>query len=283
MRIRRFIRRRYLVPIVAVCVAGGTAAWATTLRQTRAVDEDIDSHALGGHVHALVVLPRGYARGGVRYPVVYFLHGLPANGSAYRSNGWVGDALQDAGRAILVVPQASRPNDTDPEYLNWGHGRRWETFVAEELPHWVDAHFRTIRSRRGRALVGVSAGGYGAAILGAHHLGSFSVIESWSGYFHPTDPSGLVALPRGAVANVHRQIPALRADERKRPTFIAFYVGRGDTRFRDENIRFDRELTAAHVPHVFAVYRGGHQTSLWQAHAQAWLAMALRHLEPPAR
>ena len=44
--------------------------------------------------------------------------------------------------------------------------------------------------------MGLSAGGYGAVILGIHHLDRFSVIESWSGYFHPTDPTGTIALDR---------------------------------------------------------------------------------------
>jgi enterochelin esterase-like enzyme len=107
------------------------------------------------------------------------------------------------------------------------------------------------------------------------------VIESWSGYFHPTDPSGLVALPRGAATNVHRQISGLRASDRTRATFFAFYVGSGDDRFRAENVQLDRELTRAHVPHVFDIYAGGHTTTLWETHAVPWLSMALQHLAKP--
>lgn len=229
-----------------------------------------------------MILPPDYATSGKRYPVVYFLHGLPASARSYRGNTWVIDALEQAGPAILVIPQGARGDDDDPEYLNWGAGRNWETYVAEELPAYVDAHFRTIRSRVGRAIVGLSAGGYGATILGLHHLGRFSVIESWSGYFHPTDPTGTAALLRGPVASAHSFIGRIRLDERKRPTLLAFYVGRGDVRFRAENVRFDAELRAADVPHRFALYPGGHRTSLWRAHAVAWLRLALRHLAVPS-
>ena len=180
---------------------------------------------------------------------------------AYRGNAWLISALERAGPAILVFPQGARDDDTDPEYLNWGAGREWETYVAEEVPHYIDAHFRTIRSRMGRAIVGVSAGGYGATILGLHHLGSFAVVESWSGYFHPTDPTGTQPLARGAAANAHTLIGDLRASQKRQPTFFAFYVGRGDNRFRAENIQFDGELTSAGVRHVFEVYRGAHQTA----------------------
>jgi enterochelin esterase-like enzyme len=232
-------------------------------------------------MHVRVILPPGYATSGKRYPVVYFLHGLPASATAYLGNDWVADALEQAGSAILVVPQGARSDDSDPEYLNWGAGRNWETYVATEVPRWVDAHFRTIPSREGRALVGLSAGGYGATILGLHHLQTFSVVESWSGYFHPTDPTGTKPLTRGPRTSAHTLIDTLRTDERTRFTFLGFYVGAGDDRFRDENEQFDRELTAARVPHVFAVYPGGHRTSLWQTHAAAWLGMALGNLEPP--
>jgi S-formylglutathione hydrolase FrmB len=273
-------RRWTRLTVITLALAAVAAAGAAVLRETRDLDEPIRSPALSGTVHARVVLPRGYATSGKRYPVVYFLHGLPANAGAYEGNDWMLDATERAGPAILVIPQGARESDTDPEYLNWGAGRNWETYVADEVPAYVDAHFRTIRSRAGRALVGVSAGGYGATILGLHHLGRFSVIESWSGYFHPTDPTGTTALPRGPAATAHTFVQSVRRDERTRTTFLAFYVGRGDRRFLAENLQFDRELTAAHVPHVFDVYRGAHTTTLWRSHAVAWLRLALAHLAP---
>ena len=188
---------------------------------------------------------------------------------------------------ILVAPQGSRDGDGDGEYLDWGPGRNWESAIALDLRRGVDARYRTIRSRRARALVGLSAGGYGAVVVALHHLGDFGVVESWSGYFHPTDPSGRQALDLGSAsanarASAHALIGSLRIDERHRPTFLAFYVGSDDARFRAENARFDAELRAARVPHVFRVYPGGHESAVWSAHAAEWLRLALQHLRRAA-
>ena len=262
--------------LVGLAIAASIAAVALG-RGTSTKDENIRSVALGGTAHALVVLPDGYATSKKRYPVIYFLHGLPAGADTYRGSAWLGDALGQVGAAILVMPQGARSGDTDAEYLNWGTGRDWETFIADEVPAAIDKRFRTIRSRSGRALIGLSAGGFGATVLGLQHLNRFSVIESWSGYFHPTDPTGTQALDR-PLANAHNLISLLEADRRRRPTFFGFYVGRGDSRFLAENLQLNRELNAAHVEHLFEVYSGSHTTSLWQAHASAWLRAALRHL-----
>jgi len=274
------VSRRLLLGLAALAVALVAVGGATgsVARRQRDIDEQVRSVALGGRVHALVVLPSGYSTSRARYPVVYFLHGLPATSLTYRANRWLAQALAEAGSAILVEPQGARATDRDPEYLDWGRGRNWATYVTTELPEYVDSHFRTIRSRRGRALIGLSAGGYGAAMLGLNHLGRFAAIESWSGYFHATDPTGTKAIAGGPGANVHRLISVLRQDEHRRSTFLAFYVGSGDSRFRKENEQFEEELASARVPHVFAVYQGAHETSLWQRHARTWLALALAHL-----
>jgi S-formylglutathione hydrolase FrmB len=242
------------------------------------------SPAVKGPLRLGIYLPAEYASSGRRYPVVYFLHGLPASPTSFRGADFLARALSASGRkAIIVAPQGARDNDSDPEYLDWGTGRNWETAITRDVVGYVDSHFRTIPERRGRALVGLSAGGYGAVILALHHLGAFSVVESWSGYFHPTDPQGIRALDLGspsanASASAHAFVKTLRVAFARRPTYFAFYVGRGDDRFRDENERFDRELDAARVPHVFRVYAGGHEQSVWSAHAQAWLAVAVDHL-----
>jgi putative tributyrin esterase len=250
----------------------------------RVGEDSYRSQALGGRLPFAVYLPPGYAASSARYPVIYFLHGLPATPYAYRGIGFIASALDALGRpAIVVAPRGARDGDSDPEYLDWGPGRNWETAIASELPRYVDAHYRTIAGRRGRALVGLSAGGYGAVLLAIHHLDDFSVIESWSGYFQPTNPAGTAAIPHTPAQSAHTLVPKLRTDERRRPTFFAFYVGARDTLFRAENEQLDRELRAAGVPHVFEVYRGGHEQAVWRAHARAWLVLALDHLAPSTR
>ena len=251
------------------------------------VERTIYSPAVAGRLRLAVYLPAGYATSSRRYPVVYFLHGLPAAPSSYRGADFLARALAASGRrAIIVAPQGARDNDSDPEYLDWGAGRNWETAITHDVVDYVDSQLRTIRARAGRAIVGLSAGGYGAVMLALHHLPAFSVVESWSGYFHPTDPAGEHALDLGseranANASAHAFVRSLRRGFARRPTFFAFYVGRGDARFREENRLFHRELTAAGVPHMFRIYPGGHEQSVWSAHARAWLAVAVDHLARP--
>jgi enterochelin esterase-like enzyme len=267
--------------LILVLVAAAVSSALAIAGDGNRVETQFRSVALADGVRATVVLPPGYGNSARRYPVVYFLHGLPATAGAHEDVAWLAEALRLSGSpAILVAPQGARDGDSDPEYLDWGPGRNWETYVANEVPRLIDARFRTIRSRAGRALIGLSAGGYGAAIVGIHHLGTFSVVESWSGYFHPTDPTGTKPLARGAGATAHTFVPRLRDEFRRAPTFLAFYVGSDDRRFRPENEQLDRELTQARVPHVFRVYRGGHARDIWEAHAPEWFRLALTHLAP---
>jgi len=287
MRMRSLALGLALVAVAALVAVDAARPHADSPRsraQSVALERTIYSPAVKGRLRLAVYLPAGYGDGNRRYPVLYFLHGLPASSSSYRGADFLAGALAaSGGRAIIVAPQGARDNDSDPEYLDWGNGRNWETAITRDVVGYVDSHFRTIATRKARAIVGLSAGGYGAVILALHHLPSFSVVESWSGYFHPTDPDGVQELDLGSRtanerASAHSFVSGLRRGLARRPTFFAFYVGREDKRFRAENHLFDRELRAARVPHVFRVYPGGHEQSVWSAHAQSWLALAVDHL-----
>jgi enterochelin esterase-like enzyme len=270
--------------LIAVGTAHPRATSTRSLAGSVKSERAIYSPAVQGRLRLAVYLPPGYRTGNRRYPVVYFLHGLPASSSAFQGADFLARALAVSGRrAIIVAPQGARDNDTDPEYLDWGNGRNWETAITRDVVGYVDSHLRTIPKRTARAIVGLSAGGYGAVILALHHLSSFSVVESWSGYFQPTDPAGVKSLDLGSPsanrnASAHSFVRGLRRGFARRPTFFAFYVGSEDARFRAENREFDRELKAARVWHVFRVYPGGHEQSVWSAHAQTWLALAVDHL-----
>jgi len=262
--------------LVMLVVGSATAA------DPRRADLSFSSKALGSRLHYEVYLPADYSTSGRSYPVVYFLHGLPAGPGSYRGLQFVEQALaNETLQAILVIPQGSRTGESDPEYLDRGTNDNWDTALARELPRVVDTRFRTIPTRVGRALIGLSAGGYGAMHLALEHLDEYTAVESWSGYFHPTNPAGTRRLELGSAdedarADVQRAIAAKR--KRLRSLFIAFYVGSSDARFRQANVQLDRQLNRAHVAHVFRVYQGGHSQSLWQTHAEQWLGLALDHL-----
>jgi len=283
-RLRRAATLAVVGATALVVFVGASSPGASAAEARQAVAGSLQSRALSGKLHFLVYLPAGYADGTRRYPVVYFLHGLPAGPTSYLSLDWVDTALDRAGSdAILVVPQASRRANGDPEYQNWGAGHDWQTALAKELPAWIDAHYRTIATRSGRAVVGLSAGGYGATIIGLHYPTEFSVIESWSGYFRPTDPTGQKTLELGSAAadadaSVESLLPSLQQQFARYPTFFAFYVGDADPMFVPDNTTLDRDLTSTGIPHLFELYSGGHSTGLWKQHAASWLALAVAHL-----
>lgn len=264
-----------LAGAAAVALLGPSQAFAAQRR----VDSSFPSSAIAGALHFEVYLPSGYSTTSQRYPVLYVLHGLPSGASAYTTLRFVERALDSVRRqAIVVIPQGARAGETDPEYVDQGPGHRWATAIATELPRVIDARYRTIRARGGRALIGISAGGYGAMQLALHHLDEFAVVESWSGYFHPTDPTGTQALDLGPGTDVHKLLSSVRPQLRITKTFIAFYVGRSDSRFFGENETLNQELSEARVAHVFRAYAGGHDQSLWQRYAAPWLELALVHL-----
>jgi enterochelin esterase-like enzyme len=276
--------------VVALAViVGSGVAWSAGTGHATALQgtiqyESFRSKALRGTDSYAVYLPPGYATSGRRYPVVYFLHGLPASGSAYRAITPIARAVEASGHpAIVVGVQGARDGDGDAEWRDWGPGRNWETATAVELVSVIDHRYRTIASRAGRVIIGISAGGYGATLIADHHPAVYSVIQSWSGYFKATDPTGTAVLDLGSPAanqwaDFSTQIPLLH--KRFAPwwnsTYYSFYVGTDDTRFLDTNERIDDELHAYSVPHVFfRVYEGPHAWTLWQTHATDWVGRAL--------
>jgi S-formylglutathione hydrolase FrmB len=214
MRARRFVRGGVLIVAAAALLTAGAlivlAAHGRSSRDrtrrvrasvARTVSITCRSPALGGQFPTLVYLPASYGSSGRRYPVVYFLHGLPANPQSYTQNAFVAHALVSAHEeAIVVTPQGARENDSDREYLDWSSTENWPRAISHDLTSCIDHRFRTIASREGRALIGLSAGGYGAFNVGLRSLQTFGAVESWSGYFVGTDPSGYHVLELGPPA-----------------------------------------------------------------------------------
>src|SRR4030095_946035 len=91
----------------------------------------------------------------------------------------------------------------------------WETFIAQDLPTFIDKQYRTIASRDSRGLAGHSIGGYGPMPGEMRQPASFAALYAMSSCCLMNEPAA-----RGAG-------PGARGDAAARGADAA---GRGDGR-----------------------------------------------------
>ena len=243
------------------------------------------SKALGKNMTYEVYLPPGYgapANRQVRYPVVYLLHGDPGTYSDWAIVGGV-DVKMDTLLArkriqpmIIVMPQGSPSRFAPPtEYVNGPMGN-WAAYITRDLVQRVDSGYRTVAAKNGRAIAGLSEGGYAAMNLGLKHRDEFGVIGSFSGYF--TESANLKAFG-GDKTLAQRNSPASYLPKLKGSLpAIYFYVGSSDPPFTRENQQFAQQLKARGATYDFHIYPGGHSWTLWRDHLPDFLMYAGRHL-----
>jgi S-formylglutathione hydrolase FrmB len=145
------------------------------------------SPALGRPVDIRVLLPRGYdPRAARRYPVLYLFHGTSGRASDWVERGEV-EATTERLPVITVMPDAGFDGNGGGWFTDWVDRTtalgpsRWETFHIRHVIPWVDANLHTIRSRAGRAVAGLSQGGFGSTTYAARHPDLFCSVASFSG------------------------------------------------------------------------------------------------------
>lgn len=130
-----------------------------------------------------VILPPDYRISTVsRYPVLYLLHGLGGHYSDWVNRTNVADHAAQF-RMIIVMPEGH-----DSWYVDGAGGvnDEYESYILKELMPDVDKRYRTIQARYGRAVAGLSMGGYGAFKYGLKYPNTFAFAASVSGAFGVT-------------------------------------------------------------------------------------------------
>jgi enterochelin esterase-like enzyme len=258
------------------------------VRQTGQVDTiRVKSAAVGDREQrVLVYLPPGYGSSTRRYPVLYLLHGFPGNPDGFVRTvrvGVVEDTLLAEHRVeptIIVMPFGSTGTFTDKAWANGTKpNEKWATFLWRDVVHAIDARYRTIPDGGGRALGGLSEGGYASLNIGFHHPREFRVLESWSGYEKADDIKSIfgdnpaLLKANSPLLTVAAVAPALRRDH----DYVWFYSGKEDS-LKPQNLRFAADLRRLHVLSKFFLVPGGHNWSLWRNNAPAALIVASERL-----
>ena len=178
-----------LRPLLCLAVVAMTCDSFAQTRTARTVR--IESTAIGTETTVAVLLPPGYETSTSRYPVVYLLHGGTQNHTAFPSRTWFNADV--AKRGIIVVMPYLQPFTFQARA---GQPPPVEEFLGRELPAYIDANYRTVANRQGRAIGGISMGGYGATLLGLKRPDVFGAVGAISAALstgrRPDDVASLV-------------------------------------------------------------------------------------------
>lgn len=137
------------------------------------------SAAMNKNIKTCVIVPDNYKKSNKKFPVVYLLHGYSGNYATWvKGFKEVGKQVDQYGFIAIGV---------DGNYSSWYFDSpidpafKYETYVIKELVPFIDRKYKTIASREGRAISGLSMGGHGALYLSFKHQDVFGAAGSMSG------------------------------------------------------------------------------------------------------
>jgi enterochelin esterase family protein len=281
-----------------------SVAQTSDLQASSRIDcASLSSRILKESVHYCVLLPPGYdavAGSSLRYPVLYFLHGLGENEQAlFKSGGWdlVEDLRQQGkiGSFIIVTPEAK-----GSFYINSADGkRRYSDFFVQEFIPFIESKYHIKQERSARGISGISMGGYGALRFAFAYPELFSSVSAESAALITESPEELDAAfePEGPMDGVMRSVfgnpiniphwkqnnPLLLAKQNKqRLSKLAIYFNCGQDDDFDFEIgaeELDRQLKAEKIRHEFHLYPGTHSPAYFLKHLDETMEFHWRAFE----
>ncbi|MGQ9455281.1 MAG: alpha/beta hydrolase [Armatimonadota bacterium] len=200
------------------------------------------------------------------FPVVYLLHGLSDDHSAWVRRTNIERYVADM-PVIVIMPDGERGWYTDAVSIPTSS---FETFIVRDLVTFVDSIFPTRAHRSGRAIAGLSMGGYGAFKLALKHPDMFCAAASFSGALYVARRFGVSAkrdqelrLIFGDSVPAGEDIPKLieNVDPANCPA-LWFHCGTEDPLI-DDNRALHMLLEEKGIPHNYSERPGQHSWELW--------------------
>lgn len=254
------------------------------------------SMALGRPLQFSLYLPPGYTdeNEATRYPVIYLLHGYGGTDVSWLDSGALkqtADRLIAEGAlppSIIVMPFAQTGWYVDSAGAD-GTGR-WQTAILNDLVTYIEAKYPAITEGSGRAIAGLSMGGYGALRFALMEPDEFAAAASLSGALFADVKSAsdfpdfqLKLFGRSfggkafdpVVFNAASPWRSLADDDAGPDELPALYMNVGDKDIpilAAGNAKFVDALKAAKIPVTFSVSPGGHDWKLWSAQTPAMLS-----------
>lgn len=231
-----------------------------------------------------IILPAGYSEqqnSGVRYPVLYLLHGLTGHYENWTDRTKV-DELDLTWDLIIVTPEGGDGWYTDSATVP---NDKYESYIVKELIPHIDKEFRTIADREHRSIAGLSMGGYGSIKFGLKYPELFKIVGSFSGALdaplrgqeHKNYRVSIMAVfgaddsPLRKQNDVFSIVSALPVDRLKALPYFYVSCGTEDLVNFKLNRDFADLLVEKRVRHEYRQFPGAHTWIVWDAEVQEFL------------
>lgn len=220
-----------------------------------------------------VYTPAGYETSGKKYPVLYLLHGIGGDEEAWYTQGrstQILDNLIAQGKAkpmIVVMTNGNISMEAAP-----GEGSEGLTVPTMGLPKtmegtfetdfpeiisFIDKTFRTQANKKGRAIAGLSMGGFHSLHISKQYPDKFNYVGLFSAAIGVTDPS-----ISPIYGDFDKKLDNLFS-KKNRPALFYIACGNSDFLFK-ANTDFRAQLDAKGYPYKYYETDGGHIWRNWR-------------------
>lgn len=271
--------RKASVCFLLLLLNGVSAPGQTVSRIPKLLVKDavFRSASLHREMHYRVLLPENYEAGG-RFPVLYLLHGLYGDYKNWDTMTGLENYAKNA-RLIIVMPDAD-----DSWYTNSASAPadRFEDYIIKDFISEIDEKFRSIRDRHGRAIAGLSMGGYASVKFGLKYPQLFAFAGSLSGALNaaqdldklrPEFRAKLLEVfgDEGSPTRAQNDIFTLVSAPHPNP-YPYFYVACGTSdSFLETNRAFAQQLSSRNLSYEYHEIPGGHTWEYWDREVQPLL------------
>jgi len=251
------------------------------------------SPSLGRDVAVTVQLPPSYAVGNRRYPVLYALHGLFESHDFWAARGLadiLASAWQEGDVPELIVVSVDGGNSF---FLDSRQGA-YQDVITRDAVSWAESVWRVTPGRGGRALLGVSMGGYAALRIALTVPDVFGAVASHSAMLLRKPPTAAEGASAWHLRAFHAAFGdpidgalwaasdplelALRADRERTPA-LRFDCGAQDRYgLAAGHQELHRRLETRGVAHEFTLAPGDHGYEFVREALPASLRFLGRHL-----
>ena len=241
------------------------------------------SPALNKNRRMTIYTPPGYENSSKSYPVLYLLHGMGGDEEAWMTLGRTSQILDNLiaqGKAkpmIVVMPNGNVSQEAAPGESSLGFYKptmqlpqTMEGSMEKSFPDvagFIDKNYRTIKNKSGRAIAGLSMGGYHSLHISKEYPDLFDYVGLFSAAIIPN---------KDVQSPVYENLDAkLKTQFDKKPALYWIAIGKTDFLYK-ANEDFRKMLDEKGYKYTYYESEDGHIWKNWRIYLTKFVPMLFK-------